>query len=66
MDELFGEVGFAQADLARKQKIENDIGLTALLNGGSAADAPGLVSPTDSGSKVVADDSNDEFVEKAT
>ena len=33
MDELFGEAGFAQADKARKEKIENDIGLTALLNG---------------------------------
>ncbi|KEF61143.1 uncharacterized protein A1O9_02708 [Exophiala aquamarina CBS 119918] len=33
MDELFGEIGFAQADRARKEKIEDDIGLTALLNG---------------------------------
>ena len=33
MDELFGEVGFAQADAERKAKIERDIGLTALLNG---------------------------------
>ncbi|KAK5170238.1 uncharacterized protein LTR77_004824 [Saxophila tyrrhenica] len=33
MDELFGEVGFAQADAARKEKIERDIGLYALLNG---------------------------------
>ena len=36
MDELFGEVGFAQADLARKEQIENDVGLTALLNGDEA------------------------------
>lgn len=34
MDEIFGEVGFAQADLARKEKIERDLGLTALLDGG--------------------------------
>jgi hypothetical protein len=47
MDELFGEVGFAQADLSRKQKIERDIGLTALLNGGTAGD----VSPIDSTEK---------------
>lgn len=38
MDELFGSVGFAQDDLARKERIENDIGLTALLNGGDIAD----------------------------
>lgn len=31
MDELFGEVGFAQADLATKARIEREIGLTALL-----------------------------------
>ena len=33
MDELFGEVGFAAADGARKERIERDIGLTALLDG---------------------------------
>lgn len=33
MDELFGEVGFAAADHARKERIERDIGLFALLNG---------------------------------
>lgn len=33
MDELFGEVGFAAADHARKERIEREIGLTALLNG---------------------------------
>lgn len=31
MDEIFGEVGFAQADLAIKARIEREIGLTALL-----------------------------------
>ncbi|KXL51301.1 hypothetical protein M433DRAFT_157583 [Acidomyces richmondensis BFW] len=31
MDELFGEVGFAQADMAAKARIERQIGLTALL-----------------------------------
>lgn len=33
MDELFGEVGFAHADLELKAKIERDIGLTSLLGG---------------------------------
>lgn len=33
MDELFGTVGLSQADTERKEKIERDIGLTALLNG---------------------------------
>lgn len=37
MDELFGEVGFAAADHSRKEKIERDIGLTALLNGEDVA-----------------------------
>lgn len=31
MDELFGEVGFAAADLSTKARIEREIGLTALL-----------------------------------
>lgn len=31
MDELFGEVGFAEADLKAKARIEREIGLTALL-----------------------------------
>lgn len=36
MDELFGsgDTRFAADDLARKERIERDIGLTALLNGG--------------------------------
>lgn len=33
MDELFGEAGFAQEDSDRREKIERDIGLHALLNG---------------------------------
>lgn len=33
MDELFGDAGFAEADLALKTRIERDIGLTALLYG---------------------------------
>jgi hypothetical protein len=33
MDELFGEAGFAQADLDRKARIEREIGLTQLLDG---------------------------------
>jgi len=31
MDELFGEAGFAEADRALKQRIEREIGLTALI-----------------------------------
>ena len=33
MDEVFGTVGLSQTDTDRKEKIERDIGLTALLNG---------------------------------
>jgi hypothetical protein len=33
MDELFGSVGFASADNQRKERIEREIGLTALLAG---------------------------------
>ena len=40
MDELFGAVGFATADAERKERIEHEIGLTALLNG--ETHAPGL------------------------
>ncbi|KAF2773918.1 putative MFS monosaccharide transporter [Teratosphaeria nubilosa] len=40
MDEIFGEVGFAHADLALKARIEREIGLTALLG-----DDTGDVSP---------------------
>jgi hypothetical protein len=50
MDELFGEVGFAQADLARKEKIERDIGLIALLGGPEAAAAE-HTSDSDEGKK---------------
>ncbi|GAB7365028.1 hypothetical protein MBLNU230_g5809t1 [Neophaeotheca triangularis] len=38
MDELFGAVGFAQDDLARKERIEREIGLTALLDGEDITD----------------------------
>ncbi|KAL3477051.1 general substrate transporter [Aspergillus californicus] len=34
MDEIFGSVGLAQADAERKERIEREIGLTALLEGG--------------------------------
>ena len=37
MDELFGEVGFAAADLSTKARIEREIGLTALLGDGNAS-----------------------------
>jgi 4-hydroxyphenylpyruvate dioxygenase-like putative hemolysin len=33
MDELFGRVGFAHTDAERQERIEREIGLTALLNG---------------------------------
>lgn len=33
MDELFGEAGLSQADIQRKEAIEREIGLTAILNG---------------------------------
>lgn len=33
MDEVFGTAGLSQADTDRKERIERDIGLTALLNG---------------------------------
>ncbi|KAI7386995.1 putative MFS monosaccharide transporter [Hortaea werneckii] len=33
MDEIFGDAGMAEADNERKEKIERDIGLTALLGG---------------------------------
>lgn len=60
MDELFGEVGFAQADRERKDRIERDIGLTALLDG-SDTTADGKL---DEGSG--SDKQNGEFVEKTT
>jgi len=59
MDELFGEVGFAQADKERKERIERDIGLTALLDGSDTM--PDGKSDSGSGS----DKRNGEFVEKA-
>jgi len=59
MDELFGDIGFAQADQARKEKIENDIGLTALLNGSESGAAKGL--PDGKGDS---EHHNGEFVEK--
>ncbi|KAI7544124.1 putative MFS monosaccharide transporter [Hortaea werneckii] len=60
MDELFGQAGFAAADAERKEKIEHDIGLTALLGGdehaGSLPDEK-TVSGSDS------EHGNGEFVE---
>lgn len=41
MDELFGQVGFAAADEALRQKIERDVGLTGLLGD----DEPDTVAP---------------------
>lgn len=48
MDELFGEAGFAEADLSLKQRIEREIGLTSLLYG----DAEGNVDGTAEKSKA--------------
>lgn len=57
MDELFGsgDARFAAEDLARKERIERDIGLTALLSG-NPEDAPS------SGKLDSGDETN--FVEK--
>ncbi|KAI9371718.1 general substrate transporter [Aspergillus egyptiacus] len=55
MDELFGSVGFAQDDLERKERIERDIGLTALLNGEETDPA---------GKRTGSTDHHDEQVEK--
>lgn len=38
MDELFGSAGFAAADTAMKERIEREIGLTALLDGDISPD----------------------------
>lgn len=65
MDEIFGEVAFAQEDLARKQTIENDIGLTALLNGEehvAKEHIPGMEGKF--GEKSDSDRASDELVEK--
>lgn len=40
MDELFGTAGVSQADMERKERIERDIGLTALLSGDEVSDVP--------------------------
>ncbi|KEQ93406.1 hypothetical protein AUEXF2481DRAFT_67544 [Aureobasidium subglaciale EXF-2481] len=48
MDELFGDAGFAEADMALKQQIEKDIGLTALLYG---EDEPMMTEKTDAKTK---------------
>lgn len=69
MDELFGEVGFAQADMATKARIERQIGLTALLGdeernasiGGGDVPAPAIPEVSKgSGS----DSASDDLVEK--
>ncbi|KAI4741599.1 putative MFS monosaccharide transporter [Aureobasidium sp. EXF-12298] len=48
MDELFGDAGFAEADLALKTRIERDIGLTALLYGD---EEPTMTEKTDAKSR---------------
>lgn len=57
MDELFGSgnARFAAEDLARKERIEREVGLTALLSG----DDSGFEGKSDSGAE------GHEFVEKA-
>lgn len=59
MDELFGEVGFAHADLQTKARIERDIGLTALL--GDEDRNISIAGPKDT---KIADNGSDELVEK--
>lgn len=57
MDELFGEVGFASADHERKQRIEREIGLTALLEGRDVtADIPDEKAASKAGYKSDSDD----------
>lgn len=59
MDELFGsgDARFAAEDLARKQRIERDIGLTALLHGDDSGNQ--------SDEKISGSETHDhEFVEK--
>jgi hypothetical protein len=63
MDELFGEVGFAAADAARKERIENEIGLTALLNGETQAHGLTTAEKVGDGSDS---DKNANFVEKTS
>lgn len=59
MDELFGEVGFAHADLETKARIELEIGLTALIGGEEQ------VSSIDNfGKTKFMDITREEFVEK--
>lgn len=59
MDEIFGsgDTSFAAADLARKERIERDIGLTALLNGD-------LTGGSGDDQKVGSGAESQEFVEK--
>ncbi|KAF4119783.1 transporter [Geosmithia morbida] len=45
MDELFGEAGHAQADADLKERIERDIGLTALLDAGQEASSEKVGEP---------------------
>lgn len=61
MDELFGETRFAQADNELKEKIERDIGLTALLNN---EDTSAVKSSPDT--KADSGDNNAELVEKTS
>jgi hypothetical protein len=65
MDEIFGEVGFAQADLERKQKIERDIGLIALLNGEESVADKHLPDGKMSDEKMSDSEKDNELVEKA-
>ncbi|KAI6997572.1 putative MFS monosaccharide transporter [Hortaea werneckii] len=60
MDELFGQAGFAAADAERKEKIEHDIGLTALLGGDEHA---GTLPDEKTASGSDSEHGNGEFVE---
>lgn len=70
MDEIFGEVGFAKADVTLKARIEREIGLTALLGDQernasiSGADAGPVQESTGLETKVKDDYSNEIMEEK--
>ncbi|WPH01343.1 Quinate permease [Acrodontium crateriforme] len=58
MDELFGEVSFAAADLNTKARIERDIGLTALLEGDENEGEKEVLK------EKLADDKSDDMIEE--
>ena len=61
MDEIFGEVGFAHADMSTKARIEREIGLTALL--GDEERNASIIGPGEKRMEKI-DDNSEELVEK--